>query len=59
MYIENYLIGDHAYDQMADRKISKYEVDYVLRNGEVIEAHPFNNPPKELFLAFLMCVHYM
>lgn len=45
--------SNHAVKQMFQRKITTREVEYVLENGETIQAYPEDKPyPSELLLAF-------
>jgi hypothetical protein len=45
--------SNHAVKQMFQRKITTHEVEYVLKNGETIQAYPKDKPyPSKLLLAF-------
>jgi hypothetical protein len=45
------LFYSHATQRQFERYVTKEDISQVLHNGEVIEAHPGNDPfPKELIL---------
>ena len=49
---EKIFYSNHAVQQMFQRKISTNEVEYVLKNGEIIKEYPEDNPyPSKLSFA--------